>query len=591
MRALSTPGRPVKRVGTRPSASSAEDGPDEREDVVVAGAGDAGDAEMDARDAGREIENPLAVALEFGGGEGVRVDGADLPFSIEDSALGAVGLFVERGHEAEHAGRGEEAAAPGGEARKGRPPAVFDGAAEVLLLEGAFPETEDAGGDEAGRLHIEEGAVVEAAHEDGVLVAGEEPEFVVVLGVGAGDRLVEGGDGERGQEAGEDLLDVGAGPEVGVGGGGVEFVVPAAEAIGFRGGRRRGGDGAGLEEPEGAAVVDGELDVLRRAEEVLGAEGGADDSGELGIGQHGRAFGPFEDGEGAPVDDVPLALGLAGDEGVAEALDGFDDDVVAVAGDGVDGEGDAGGDGGDHALDDDGHLRSRGGAGGFAVGAGGFGVGGREAAGDGIEEGIAAADAEDRLVLAGEGGSGAVFVGGGGADGDGLVIGDERCEASEELAAEVGGPPGRGAAELRGDIDGDDEAVGDIEGGANECGEAGALAAVTGAVGGVGVAEPGEMDGHGGDRSRWRPGGQQDRRVNGLQSQNVCSILPSTSVPERGWRCESWLWRRRGSRCSWPGGRSRGYGDGRRRPCRRSGASRWWRCPRSRRRRRASSRG
>jgi hypothetical protein len=70
-------------------------------------------------------------------------------------------------------------------------------------------------------------------------------------------------------------------------------------------------------------------------------------------------------------DDPLVAGGLAGHQPLAQAGHGGDDDLVAVAGERVGGEGDPGRGGWDHDLDQDRHL----GPGPRAVGWGGLGMG------------------------------------------------------------------------------------------------------------------------------------------------------------------------------------------------------------------------
>lgn len=115
-------------------------------------------------------------------------------------------------------------------------------------------------------------------------------------------------------------------------------------------------------------------------------------------------------------------LAFAADDGFAEAEVGIDEEFAEVAGDGVDGEGDAGRIAGNHLLDDDGH-------GGLfvgemvlgAVGDGTVGEKGEEAALDGGEDAGFTDAVEEGFVLAGKGGDGEVFESGRGADGEGLV--------------------------------------------------------------------------------------------------------------------------------------------------------------------------
>ena len=196
---------------------------------------------MDRGDASAKVDDFLAEGVEVGVGHRRRVDG---PRALNER--GGVAIDAVCG-----AGKGEDGLRERHRANEAVLPdssgvgcslffAVF--AAEVAVLERVATAAERAVGDGLRRGEIEEDAVIEDAHEGRVFVLREQLEALVVLGVGARDGLFEDADGERREQAGEDLLHVGAGPEGVVVGGRVELADPARVAAGGR-------DGTGLEQP------------------------------------------------------------------------------------------------------------------------------------------------------------------------------------------------------------------------------------------------------------------------------------------------------------------------------------------------------
>ena len=186
--------------------------------------------------------------------------------------------------------------------------------------------------------------------------------------------LAVGAAGEvEGQGGGDPFVafdDVGVVPEGVVG---TDYVLVVE---GFGG---KGSDRAGLQNEEPVAAVEGPLAVLGRAHQLLQAPGLFGDFGDLLIGKGGagmllrwdwrqpdatllvlaEGFGlgcDFGfDGARVAVDGEMVGLERAADQALAEAVNGFDDDVVAVERRSrIAREGDAGRCGVDHALDDDG---------------------------------------------------------------------------------------------------------------------------------------------------------------------------------------------------------------------------------------------
>jgi len=170
------------------------------------------------------------------------------------------------------------------------------------------------------------------------------------------------------------------------------------------------------------------------------------------------------EGFGGFVESELIDLAFATDDGFAEAEVGVDEEFGKIAGDGIDGEGDAGGIAGDHLLDDDGH-------GGLLVGEISLGAVSDGAVGKEREEAIldrredaSFADAiEKSLVLAGEGGESEILESGGGADGEGLVrwkVGEGFAEfglegIGEGEFGEIGAEGGGCAGESGGIVDGE----------------------------------------------------------------------------------------------------------------------------------------
>jgi len=329
--------------------------------------------------------------------------------------------------------------------------------------------------------------------------------------------------------------------------------------------RGNGGDGAGLEE-EKFARGDAPFDVLREVVVVFDAESERSDLGDLVGGERGgngflggernssdgggsrrcraeaRRYvgrGKGDDfvglgadvllakGEGEFVEGELVNLGFAADDGFTEAEVGVDEKFGEIAGDRIDGEGDAGDIAGNHLLNDDGHgglvvgeieLRT--------IGDGAIGEEREEAGFDGCEDAGFADAVEEGFVLASESGKGEVFESGRGADGErlvgrkvgegfakfGLEFGGERelreiVAKSSGFGSESGGVVEREGGEFGEEIGGGgdefaeglgahDETARDGEAGLGEFGEIGALAAGVGDLRGERVAEVEDV-GHG----------------------------------------------------------------------------------------------
>jgi len=186
------------------------------------------------------------------------------------------------------------------------------------------------------------------------------------------------------------------------------------------------------------AAFDRPLDVLRAAFEFSDASCGDRDllqhlwgQDRLGAGQ--RLF----DRLACAVKDVGVAGRLAGDEAVGEARDGVDDDAIGRAADRVGAEGDAGGFGDDHALDDNGgdvRLRQ---AVVFAVGVEFGREGGVPDVGDAHGD-VARGDVQVARELTGEGVAERVFFRRAGADGEFGVGRKEAREFGGDFGADFG---------------------------------------------------------------------------------------------------------------------------------------------------------
>jgi hypothetical protein len=232
-----------------------------------------------------------------------------------------------------------------------------------------------------------------------------------------------------------------------------------------------------------------------------------------------EGFGGFVEGE-------LVDLAFATDDGFTEAEVGVDEEFGEIAGDGIDGEGDAGGIAGDHLLNDNGHSGLL--VGEMALGAVGDGAIGEEreeAIFDGGEDAVFADAIEEGFVLAGEGGEGKIFESGGGADGEGLGwrevgegfaefglegIGEGKfgeigaqsssfgCEGGgivDRQLREAGEEIGCGRDEIAEGLRAEDQTERDGEAGLGESREIGALAAGFGGLRGERVAEE-ENAGH-----------------------------------------------------------------------------------------------
>lgn len=145
------------------------------------------------------------------------------------------------------------------------------------------------------------------------------------------------------------------------------------------------------------------------------------------------------EGFGVFVESKLVDLGFAADDGFAETKVGVDEELGEIAGDGIDGEGNAGGVAGNHLLNDDGHggLFVREMALG-AIGDGAIGEEREEAIFDGGEDAGFANAIEEGFVLAGEGGESEIFESGRGTDGEGWV-GGEVSERFAKFGFEGGG--------------------------------------------------------------------------------------------------------------------------------------------------------
>ena len=111
---------------------------------------------------------------------------------------------------------------------------------------------------------------------------------------------------------------------------------------------------SGLKEEQPVAVVDGPFDILRSAEEPLHVSRQLGNAPGLLRG-HGAVAGPGA-GHRAGVHRPLLADRIAGHQRLTEPADGGHDRLVALPGQRVGGECDAGGDGRDHLLHQDRHA-------------------------------------------------------------------------------------------------------------------------------------------------------------------------------------------------------------------------------------------
>ncbi len=219
----------------------------------------------------------------------------------------------------------------------------------------------------------------------------------------AGPHPLEHGQAERG-EGSEHALHV---PDLHVEAGLVGQVL--------RGQGEEGGDGPGLEQPQGAVAVVGPLDVLRGSEERLEASPGRGQfedlpPGEAALGQVGGA---------SVVDRVVVGFDRAVHDRCARSANGVDHGPGPGPGERIGGEHDPGGGGVDHPLHHDRHAHARPvDAVGPPVGDGAFVVEGVPAAPDRVHDGVRALDVEVGVLLSGEAGVGQVLGGRAGAHRD-----------------------------------------------------------------------------------------------------------------------------------------------------------------------------
>lgn len=184
--------------------------------------------------------------------------------------------------------------------------------------------------------------------------------------------------------------------------------------------REERGDGPGLQQPERALGVVGELDVLRAAEGALDPLPGRLELAELVGGEAAVLLCPGE--RTLAGQDVVVGVHGAVHDSGAQPRDRVDDGLRAGAGQRVGREHHPGGRRGDHALHDDGHREVAGlqpltGP----VGDGALAVHGVPALPDGLEQCVPALDVEDGVLLAREAGVRQVLGRGAGADGDGTT--------------------------------------------------------------------------------------------------------------------------------------------------------------------------
>ena len=215
---------------------------------------------------------------------------------------------------------------------------------------------------------------------------------------------------------------------------------------------------------DAALGVDRPLDVLRAPVVALGALGELGHRAHLGVREARRSTVGGARGDHVEhdlVDEEVIGRDGAADDGLPHPGRGLDGDLRAVAVGRVQRHRHAGGAGGEHALDDDGHLAVADAAVG-AVGERALGVQARPAARHVLEHRVGARDPQVRVVLAGARGVGAVLGRRAGAHGD-----------RDVLAQRAVGGADRGSDGARGD----GEPAGHREAGPQQRAEARGLAA------------------------------------------------------------------------------------------------------------------
>jgi hypothetical protein len=259
------------------------------------------------------------------------------------------------------------------------------------------------------------------------------------------------------------------------------FEVDARPGAGGHRQREQRRDRPGLEQPQRAVAVEGELDVLRRPGALLQPLARFAQPIELS-----RVQAALDAPCRPPVEHVVVGGDAPVDDDVPEARDGVDDHLGARTGDRVGREQHPGGGRLDHPLDDDGHPHRR------VAEAARLPVRHRALAPERVpapahrvDQRVGAADVQDRLVLAREAGVRQVLGGGAGPDGD---------RARTEPLVGVHDLPAQVAFELSG-RGGDAEPVGDPLTRVDHLGEPGGLATDECDAGRVDLGERDQRDG------------------------------------------------------------------------------------------------